>query len=246
MKRLLWLLISAPLALAQPSDPEALLGKVSSTYELITQYHVDVNASLLESVASWRESLASSGSGRYRYESQTPGFTVVYVSDGHSSWAYRPELRQYTEDAPGTDRSRRAQETASKVETMLLTRFRMLSKVPKEARILRQEDVQVDVMPGNKKGRKVRCLVLDIKPTGGEHWTEQLWIDPDRALVLKSIFVEPARPPFLPSRSVLRVWNRLEIGPPDDSVFHFTPPRGARLVKYVDIPQPINPAVNPP
>jgi outer membrane lipoprotein-sorting protein len=159
-----------------------LLAKVAATYESLTEYQVDFQTTsgagnlplpILSPTAHSR--LISAGPDKVRYEPN--GTERAYIRDGSRFLTYRADLNQYKiddYDSPDVRRLRMAQER-------YFTRFRALPKMHVRAVIAGHEDV--------KSGdEKIDCTIVRLTPLlGTAYWTEQLWIDSTRGLVVRSV-----------------------------------------------------------
>ncbi len=81
--------------------------------------------------------------------------------------------------------------------------------------------------------QRVRCAVVRLRPEN-EDWTEEIWVDPLRHIVLKSIIRKKT-----PFGSVLTEteWRNMELnGAIDHSLFRLVPPQGAIRTNAISIP----------
>jgi len=241
------------LSLCSPSQsPGAgdLLKKVSEAYTNLKSYHFEVRATRsfntpgrYISPEESRTVLAVAAPDRLHFEIRAQQNNQLTVSDGATTWTYLPQYKQYTkEDGALSDVSADAEpsedsEDEDPVVTarfQLVTRFQNIAQEGKTAQLLPDEEIEVG-------GQKISCAVIELKlDTGGFQVSpvEQLWIDPKRNLVLKTV-LKSKRPVRNQQVSTIdtREWTVARTDQsPDDDLFTFQPPRGVKLVQVLDTP----------
>lgn len=207
------------LLLAPALDPSALLQKVALRYAAFDSFLLEVRERRLPLDISPPDPvvkrLAAAPEDHFFLEIRS-AIRYSIVSDGETVRSGRHGAKVYFEEELGLDAHRQVEE---EIETHV-RRFALLSRVASAARYLRAELVKTSSGP-------VECAVIEIlqrvQPAGG--WRETLWIDPARALVLRSDFQ-----PSLSSRARLYREYLLPPGlePPGPALFVFTPRKGAR------------------
>jgi peroxiredoxin/outer membrane lipoprotein-sorting protein len=182
---------------------------------------------------------------RLHFEIRAPLNQQITVSDGATTWTYLPQFKQYTKedgapseaaDAEDTE-SDESQDPVALARFQLINRFQNLAQEAKSIQLLPEEEIEVG-------GEKIRCVVLQIAGEPGESMlqrapaVEQLWIDPKRYLVLKSVLKTKRNV----RNSLLSVtetweWTRARTDQePEAGLFAFQPPRGVKLVQVLDTP----------
>lgn len=166
--------------------------------------------------------------GRYRLEVRgVRDFLYIVNSDVH--WTYHPDQAEYIEVKSPDKYAGGIRKTTTSWYDRLAGRFGMLPKLNADFSFMRWEDLKL-------KHGKVRCVVLAVRPVpaGSEAWQERLWVEPESALVRKSVMEwGPAKqdPDLTPSVGTC-IWDQIIIGEPiSPDLFVFRPPRGVKRVR---------------
>jgi outer membrane lipoprotein-sorting protein len=214
-------LLVALLALAGAAAPDAaeLLRRVATQYRNAGAWTVEAQVSTEQGSPGYLPSgsftrnqvLAVAPGGRYSFASQS----LRMLSDGQTVWTLRSDLKEYTEQPAGTP--------TIVPEQVLFSRFGKLDTAPLEATIKAERDVK------HGSGRRRAYIVhLRPRPPQSETWTEELWVDAEKHIVLRSVFREVAA--RLPPRTRTITFDRVEFAAPDPALFVWTAPPGARKV----------------
>jgi hypothetical protein len=221
---------------AAGADPEAhdaavLLRRVAATYQSAIDYEVEVESKVVS--IPWNSTATSI---KYVLAASRPRlmFTEAKViepivddvrlgAEDCSAWAYAPKKRRYVIDgycAGIADELRRQ-------HFRLFRRFETLDSMDLTAQVTRSER-QSD------GEHKVRCVVLRLRPRTGGDWTEHLWVDDRRCVVLKSV-MEVRR--LFETIVTTSTWRKLRIGIKiEPTVFRFIPPSDASETNWLNIP----------
>jgi peroxiredoxin/outer membrane lipoprotein-sorting protein len=238
---------------AQAPSADDLLKKVSESYANLKNYQFEVRTTTsFNSPGRYvapeesRVVLAVAEQGRLHFEIRAPLNQQITVSDGTSTWSYLPQYKQYTkedgalvEDAAdaGDSEDDESQDPVALASFQLVNRFRNLAQEGQTAELLPDDEIAI-------AGEKIRCTVVQLKQessgllSGQPSPVEQLWIDPKRYLVLKSVLKTSRRVRNSPlSVTETREWMQARMGAePQGSLFVFQPPRGVKLVEVLDTP----------
>ena len=225
---------------AQP-EPQILLGRVGETYRNLKCYRFELSivtesrakgAQQVESESRSEERvlLAACKPNLLRIELKNPTLSLTKVSDGESSWVSFPALGQYMRKEDGAADPEVAAAWLKRA-TSLVADYESLAHRARQAHFLRVEAVKVG-------GRRADCQVVEIEyASGGAAITPEsrrtLWIDRARNLVLKEITYSKTRTEFGNFTETKRTVNFTAVdlgGPFSDSIFAFTPQKGARKV----------------
>jgi peroxiredoxin/outer membrane lipoprotein-sorting protein len=224
-----------------PPEPQILLGRVSETYRNLKSYRFELSivtesrakgAQKVESESRSEERvlLAACKPNLLRIELRNPTLSLTKVSDGESSWVSFPALGQYMRKEGGAADPEVAAAWLKRA-TSLVADYESLAQRARQAHFLRVEAVKVG-------GRRSDCQVVEIEyASGGAAITPEsrrtLWIDRARNLVLKEITYSKTRTAFGNFTETKRTVNFTAVdlsGPFSDSIFAFTPQKGARKV----------------
>jgi thiol-disulfide isomerase/thioredoxin len=185
---------------AQPQNSDEqqsaaeLLNKVSETYRDLKSYRFQSHLLTEIQSESMRKSLETdldvsvSEPGKSRIVMSGALGELQSFSDGTTTWAYLPELKQYRRRAaqratespePTTDRA----SYLADVATGIVTQYENLSVRVRSPKVLRKESLDL----GDKT---VECWVVEADsdfPAESQRTLRTYWIDPSRFLVLKAI-----------------------------------------------------------
>ena len=252
MRLLFVLLAVAARVSAQTPGADDLLKKVAESYANLKNYQFEVHCTKsLNSPGRYvapeesRIILAVAAPDRLHFEIRAPLNQQMTVSDGTTTWTYLPQYKQYTKedgapaeavDAEDTE-DNESQDPVALARFQLITRFQNLAQEGKSIQLLSEEELEVG-------GEKIRCAVVQTTEEPREVMlrqspaVEQLWIDPKRYLVLKSVLKTKRNV----RNSLLSVtetweWTRARVDQePEASLFAFQSPRGVKLVQVLDTP----------
>ena len=234
-------------AVTAPSSSEIdLLRRVAERYRDIqscdlrarVQYEIGAGASQQKLDVTFV--LAAARPGRLHEEIRGAQQGSLRVSNGAQTWMYFETLGQYTreETAPpdptAVDSAMIASGHAGLTGNLLYL-YRRLGTGLRSARTLRQESLTVG--EASKP-----CVVVEASYEHPSADTEEqprlLWIDPERALVLKSQFVVRQKVgDQIVERKEVVTYSRVDLDTPvADSLFAFRPPPGATEVAQFSMP----------
>ena len=222
-------------------EPQILLGRVSETYRNLKSYRFELSivtesrargAQKVESESRSEERvlLAACKPNLLRIELKNPTLSLTKVSDGESSWISFPALGQYMRKEGGAADPEVAAAWLNRA-TSLVADYESLAQRARQAHFLRVETVEVG-------GRRADCQVVEIGYAGADaaitpESRRTLWIDRTRNLVLKEITYSKTWTAFGNFAETKRTVNFTAVdlgGPFSDSIFAFTPQKGARKV----------------
>ncbi len=150
---------------------------------------------------------------------------VLLGSDGETVWGFAPRSKKYVRHERWFERT---EEWVSgrEMHSRYFRRFEMIDRVAARTQFLGYKT--------RSDGRKkVRCVLLRLLPERDD-WTEDIWVDPQRNVVLRSVF---KRKTALGLVSTETEWRNQQInGAVDPSLFSFTPPAGAKPTSAIAIP----------
>ena len=222
-------------------EPQILLGRVGETYRNLKSYRFELSivtesraegAQKVESKSRSEERvlLAACKPNLLRIELINPTLSLTKVSDGESSWISFPALKQYMRKEGGAADPEIAAAWLKRANS-LVADYESLAQRARQAHFLRLEAVEVG-------GRRADCQVVEIEYAGGgaaitPESRRTLWIDRASNLVLKEITYSKKRTAFGHFTETKRTVNFTAVdlgGPFSDSIFAFTPQKGAREV----------------
>jgi hypothetical protein len=183
-------------------DALKLLDEVSKRYADAKSYHIEVTIeSRLSSEfsTSWQKQnlrAEEAPGNRYRFEGQSSSGSGIVVSDGVTEWTLNRIYDEYTKRAPGTyghpfPKAPEAPEFGrgpTREAAFLRTDLGAAGDTAKSAHFLSDETILVD-------GERRACYVVTFgpedlrKPTPDTRTTFTFWIDKERRIILKSLFV---------------------------------------------------------
>ncbi len=160
-----------------------------------------------------------------RQKSRTDGrFELLLIAGTGEAWGYQPQRRLYTKSGPEQGEER---EELTRIHHQYFGRFQDLDRQAARATSSGYGTVQ-------SGGRGVRCLRVILEPTreGGK---EELWIDPERSLVLKAVARRQRPMPETGEVVTTSVWHECDLDHPvDPSLLTFQPPPGARRTNTLE------------
>ncbi|QOY84900.1 LolA-like protein [Paludibaculum fermentans] len=202
-----------------------ILRNVAAKYASATDY--SMRASTRSSAGSSEFTLAAARPHRcmLRQKSRTNGrFELLLIAGAGEAWGYQPQRKLYTKSGPEQGEER---EELARVHHQYFGRFQDLDRLAARASSSGYGTVQTG-------GRSVRCLRVIVEATrdGGK---EELWIDPERYLVLKTVARRQRPLPETGEVVTTSIWHECDLDhPADPSVFAFQPPPGARRTNTLE------------
>lgn len=163
--------------------------------------------------------LAVSSPGKIRLLLSSQEGKILLVSSGRKTWAYIPNLNEYTE-AGGAPLLQELWANPIDLISDELALYRNLTDEVKRAKLRGQETLSL-------RGRNVRCYVVDAPP-----W-QTFWVDERRFIVLRSSSAATLLPNGGSRTSRL---TEADLGPIPNNAFQFDVPRGARRVGSFSTP----------
>ena len=107
-----------------------------------------------------------------------------------------------------------------------MTRFELLDRL----KVKSHREGEKSLRDG---GRSVKCILLRIEPVAAEAWTELLWVDAERNIVLKSVHEERRGENRI---RTLTSWRFSQIDRPQpNQMFQFVAPEGAMRTNAVEL-----------
>ena len=218
---------------------EGLIDRVAQRYASLGDYYVEGTFFFVAEIGGtsqeFRAPFVQAGSppGKMRLEIQHESLGSVVVSDGEATWTYFEVLGQYQkktavplEGAAG-EGSKTAMPTAGGSFLGMYTAVASASVTP---RISGAGDVVLD-------GREVGCTVIELThaaadTSGLELGPDSLWVDPETALVLKSVHRTKGESRGMRTSTRMELTYdviRMDQSPPRE-LFVFEPPPGAEEV----------------
>ena len=196
--------------------------------------------------------LAAVKPSKVRAEIMNPQMSYVTVSDGSETWAYVPQIGQYTrkQAVPLGDAATNAQLGAMLASGTPIQRYLSPTDGLLAARLLGDSKVKVN-------GSTVMCHVVQAQYQAPDNGQVQMspntfWIDPATHLVVRdSLQMKMTNQNGMPVRlDAVTTYRIARINQPvADSLFTFTPPASAKLVDQIDVPgatEPASPLVGHP
>jgi hypothetical protein len=143
-------------------------------------------------------------------------YELTLLTDGTTLWATMPQQKRYLQQAGG--------EKTDERELLLEHHFRYVRRfelLDGKVRARHERTAAVGRGPAS-----VTCDVLRLEPLGDEGWSELLWVDPVRKLILKSEHTERRSGNTIRTRTA---WKIIAIDAESATrLFQFTPPDGWR------------------
>lgn len=205
--------------LQAPADSAELLQRVAARYSAFDQFLLEVRETSLRDGDPFRlivhKRLAVAPDDRFLLEVRASAAHSIH-SDGFTVRAFPPGSKEFVEQPLGGAAHQAVQ---AEIEN-LVRRFAALDRFAASARFLRSDKVKT--ASGHRQ-----CAVIEValRSSHTPGWRETLWIDPARALVLRSGFVPAAA-------FSVRVYREYLLPPGEESpgpaLFVFTLPKGAR------------------
>lgn len=208
------------------AEAGALLRAVAARYTSATDYTLRVHTK--SGSTSFDITLAARRPRQFRahQKSRTSDpFELLLIADAATVWGYQPRRRLYTRfgPEPGEERSE-----LERLHHQYFGRFQSLDRRTTGASLAGQGSVR-------SGGQTIRCIRVRIEPTLGDG-PEELWIDPNRHLVLKSVQRQKRPVPETGDIRTTTTWSECDLDAPvDPALFSFVPPSGARRTNALEI-----------
>lgn len=207
-------------------DIPSTLRRVALNYETATDYFLRVQTTVKATVgdsstARFDFTLAASRPMQAMMSelSRTSDtFELTIVANESGVFGYMPQRKRYSSKDRGKSDE---QEELTHIHERFFRRFRLLDRLKADVKTSAVENVRVG-------GKNIRCLRVRLNPVD-EDWTETLWIDSDRSLVVRSV-MRRKRPIPEPGEVVTTtLWLECRVNEPvDGRLFMFTPPPSAQ------------------
>lgn len=213
--------LSAAIPLLHAADAGTLLRSVAARYASATDYTLRVRTK--SAASSFDLALAASRPRQFmaHQKSRTADpFELLLIADAGTAWGYQPRRHLYTRSGPGPGEAR---DELAHLHDRYFARFAQLDRLDATAELR-----------GHGSVRSIDCARVLL--TGRtDHWTEELWIDPARHLVRKSVLRRPRPLPETGDLVTTTTWSEISVDtPPDPALFNFVPPPGARRTNTLE------------
>jgi peroxiredoxin/outer membrane lipoprotein-sorting protein len=225
------------------ADAGKLIGRVSNTYGSLEDYYFEGTFTIVTEVGGFAQRLeapfvtAGRAPGKSRLEIDHEALGVFVVCDGDTTWQYFRVFNQYKRDAavpigpglPGRGKDS-TQDRKMAQPASFLTYYIAFDSDEATARSIGKKIFELE-------GRRVDCEVVEVKYLLEDSLAryagpDTLWIDPESALVMRSVHHIRRDSHEMVTEMVMCFEfdvARSEWAPPD-SLFVFKPPEGAKLV----------------
>jgi outer membrane lipoprotein-sorting protein len=158
----------------------------------------------------------------------------LVVSDGQTTWAYMPRVKEYTEESgrpPGTQGASPPKDvdTIRQYWSMLVGRFRRVDRFSSVAELEKMKQLKVGK-------QKMNCYLIRLQM---ESVTDEMWVDKDRFIVWRFKQTPRVKAPQGTTRQAGVTLNLTDadLNPQlDNGQFKFTPPEKAKKVASLNWP----------
>ena len=226
------LLAASAVSESAPPVSDPLLQRIAAAYQSIIDYEVSVDVDVsdrLEENPPTKYRFLLRASKPHCWFSQEKirsplRYELTLVTDGSTVWAFLPAKNRYI----ATDAARQSseRELLEDHHFRYVTRFELLDRL----KVKSHREGERTLRDG---GRIVKCVLLRIEPVAAEAWTELLWVDTERHIVLKSVHEERRGENRI---RTLTNWKFTQINRPQPSqVFQFVAPEGAMRTNAVEL-----------
>jgi peroxiredoxin/outer membrane lipoprotein-sorting protein len=229
---------------AAGEDTEKLLQRVEETYTALDDYYFAGTFTVLTEVMGMTQAIdapfvmAGSRPGKTRMSIDHKAFGSLVVSDGEATWSYMRAFNQYkykTAVPLGPGSAGRGEGAGGGPLPTTAGSFIMFYTVFGDDHISTQ---RVGTETIAFAGREADCAVIELTYTMPDTsetimGPDTLWIDPEDAMVLRSVHVVSMATEEMAVKTQMRLrYEEIRIGTqPPDSLFVFTPPEGATQVE---------------
>ena len=223
---------------ANCQDAASIIAKIASRNKALDGYHVEGTVDIYgtgrpggTSTAGKFLIEAAGKSTKLHIEYQTPGFSIVFITDGSTIWTYLPHEKAYTKVQasavadPGNEDEEAGQNDniAMSVYSAAVRRYANLDQMPVNPERTGEESIKT-------ADGKIPCWIMKTDVSGR---TEKIWVDQLRYLVLRS--ETSFQQGGMATRMKVSI-KRFDVEPPDATAFTFVPGKNARLVDELNIP----------
>ena len=226
------LLAASALGESAPPVSDPLLQRIANAYQSIIDYEVSVDVDVsdrLEENPPAKYTFLLRASKPHCWFSQEKirspiRYELTLVTDGSTVWAFLPAKNRYV----ATDAAQQSaeRELLKEHHFRYVTRFEFLDRL----NVKSHREGEKSLRDG---GSIVKCVLLRIEPVAAEPWTELLWVDAKRHIVLKSVHEERRGEIRIRTRTS---WKFTQINRPQPSqVFQFVAPEGAMQTNAVEL-----------
>jgi peroxiredoxin/outer membrane lipoprotein-sorting protein len=219
---------------------DGLIARVAQRYTGLENYYVKGTFFFVAELAGTSQEFnapfiqAGSPPGRMRMEIDHDALGSVVVSDGEATWTYFKVLGQYQkrtavplEGSTGEGGEAKTMPTAG---GSFLGMYKSIADEARPTRVVGKADIRLD-------GRLVNCTVIELArsepdSTGLVLGPDTVWVDPDNALVLKSVHSTKGDMRGMETKTRMKLTYdviRMDEEPPEE-LFVFEPPAGAEEV----------------
>ena len=237
------LVCSLVLCFVAPADAgdDGLIERVAQRYSTLENYYVKGTFFFIAELAGTSQEFnapfiqAGGPPGRMRMEIDHDALGSVVVSDGEATWTYFKVLSQYQKKTAvpleGTTGKGGEAKTMPTAGGSFLGMYKSLANDAVSSRVVGVEDIEMG-------GRTVGCTVIELThavsgSTGLVLGPDSLWVDPDNALVLKSVHRTKGETRGMETKTRMVLTYdviRMDESPPEE-LFVFEPPPGAEEVE---------------
>ncbi len=219
-------------AYAQAPDPRKLYEAASQALQHYKTYRVDsltdVETMIGEqsNVVETESSVVSAGPGRVRIETKGPAGGIL-VSDGESLWIYFAGANRYTKRSAAA-----APEVLLRPFNPALNGFPNVEAVTQNASSIKLAQEEILSIGQDKYNCDVVQIQFDTLPgTEMTNIVQNVWIDKTRSVIMKQELTALVKSPKLRAPLVIKQSTSVTFLQVDaatsDSLFIFTPPKGA-------------------
>lgn len=227
---------------AAHAENDGLIERVAQRYAGLGNYYVKGTfyfvAEIMGATQEFSAPFIQAGSppGKMRMEIKHDALGSVIVSDGEATWTYFKILGEYKresavpiEGAAGEESEPSAMPAAG---GNFLGMYTSLAAETVTPRVVGSEEIELD-------GRTVGCTVIELTHAVPDTsrlklGPDSVWVDPDRALVLKSVHRTTGEMQGMETKTRMELTYdviQMDEAPPEE-LFVFEPPAGAEEVEY--------------
>ncbi len=201
-----------------PPNVADLLRRVSETYSTLATFDFEARTSRIdpgEMHLANHIRYARDAGGRYYYSFQGTSLRQI-VSDGTRVYAYFSSDNSYSIEDPGSP----LELTIEQQQNAHIERYANLDRLTANARFLRFETLK-------RPHARIEAAVvqIEVKSLVKTGFRSTLWIDPERAVILRAEYADYPQTNLRERCDYLRPPG---LQPPDPSLFDFNPPKDAR------------------
>lgn len=248
-----------PTARPAVDDVTSLLQRVEKNYRGLENYYVAGVFTIVADVVGLSQTfdapfvMTGKTPGKMRMEIDHEALGVLVVSDGEATWSYFAAFGEYKKETvvpvrPGISEAAEGAEGGAAPKTVgnFLSYYMSFDLAGVSTRSIGGEKVAW-------KSGEVKCEVVEMTysqpdPLAATLGPDTLWIDPQNALVLRSVHNMASEAHEMPMKTrIVLEYDVLDMDTQaSDSLFVFTPPAGAKLVDELSIGEPSSDLVGKP